>query len=88
MSSASGSSCRRGTSPRGAKPSKNDEDELQRAHQLNNAVQKKLLWRPAIQKSRVDTPPFRGPLLGSLHLALLGFSSKLLLETKCCARVK
>ena len=64
MSSASGSSCRRGTSPRGAKPSKNDEDELQRAHQLNNAVQKKLLRRPAIQKLRVDTLPFRGPPIG------------------------
>jgi hypothetical protein len=29
-----------------------------------------------------------GPLLGSLHLALLGFLSKLLLEIKCCARVR
>jgi hypothetical protein len=43
------------------------------AHQLNHAVQKTLLRQPAIQKKRVDIPPFGAPLLGSLHLALLGF---------------
>ena len=33
-------------------------------------------------------PPFWAPHLGSPHLASLGFSSKLLLEIKCCARVR
>ena len=31
------------------------------AHQLNHAVQKKLLRQPAIQKKRVDMPPFWEP---------------------------
>ena len=43
----------------------------------------------ATGNSKIESrrPPFGGPLLGGLHLALLGFSSKLSLEIKCCARV-
>jgi hypothetical protein len=65
-------------------PSKNDEDEiLNVAHQLNHAVQKKIAEatdNPKIESRHTLIWGF--PYWAVFHLALLGFSSKLLLETK------